>query len=46
MTKNATKGLPALLGDARRALSMTQAELADLLGSCQHHYLPVLISQN
>jgi DNA-binding transcriptional regulator YiaG len=33
MTKNAIKGIPALLGDARRALSLTQAELADLIGS-------------
>jgi len=33
MAKNATKGLPAVLGDARRALGMTQAQLADLLGS-------------
>jgi DNA-binding XRE family transcriptional regulator len=33
MSKNAIKGIPALLGDARRALSLNQAELADLLGS-------------
>jgi len=33
MSKNAIKGVPALLGDARRALRLTQAELAELLGS-------------
>lgn len=33
MAKSATKGLPAVLGDARRALGMTQAQLADLIGS-------------
>lgn len=31
MSKNAIKGLPALLGDARRALGLNQAQLADLL---------------
>lgn len=33
MSRNAIKGIPALLGDARRALRLNQAELADLLGT-------------
>ncbi|HEY8090593.1 MAG TPA: helix-turn-helix domain-containing protein [Polyangiaceae bacterium] len=33
MSKNAIKGIPALLGDARRALGLNQAQLAELLGS-------------
>jgi len=33
MSKNAIKGIPALLGDARAALRLNQAQLADLLGT-------------
>ena len=33
MSKDAIKGLPALLGDARRALGLNQAQLGELLGS-------------
>jgi DNA-binding XRE family transcriptional regulator len=33
MSKNAIRGMPALLGDARRALSLNQAQLAELLES-------------
>jgi DNA-binding transcriptional regulator YiaG len=33
MSKNAIKGVPALLADARRALGLNQAQLGDLLGS-------------
>jgi DNA-binding XRE family transcriptional regulator len=33
MSKNAIKAIPALLGDARRALGLNQAQLADLVGS-------------
>jgi DNA-binding transcriptional regulator YiaG len=33
MSKNAIKGIPALIGDARRALGLNQAQLAELLGS-------------
>jgi DNA-binding transcriptional regulator YiaG len=33
MPKNTIKGIPALLGDARRVLGLNQAQLADLLGT-------------